>query len=655
MRRLLFIFLFPILASAQFIPTAYVGGGWLFKRAVTITNAGSGLTNYQILVTLNSGNMTFSHAKADGSDLRVFASDEVTQLPYWIEKWDSVGQTARIWVNVPSIPNGSTTIYLVYDNPLANGATNGTNTFLFFDDFSQVDASTLNGYYQESALNTPTLGASQGWEGSDAPHFISIMTNPFGGNIDGTNYTYWAWYGLHASGSGANLSGIGLMGSNDLSTWHKLSTNPVITTATGCRSPSVIKVSTTLHMACEGTGANPNQIKYFTSTDGITWTAQTSFTSGAKNAGTPQLWLNPNDNKYYLLYTLQNVSVGDEDNKILVRSAATVSGLGAASDSTILYDNNLVLANISPPPATYAPQITYDSSSSKYILAVETLPEQTTTGITGDTHWQVNYMSASSITGPYTMLAGDPYHTGGYACPDFFVVSGTLYTYYCYNNGTSWLMRYTTATVANGFQQFSKPNSALWTDVHDSSDQVFPAWYITSCTDWKGATAKCLYGNGRYSGINNKQPMLQSSYVCTDCVLDGQVFGIDGNLASIGHRMSATAGNEYADEVYFNHNGTFNFYIDKLNPTFNSVANVAAANQFWSTWYQVEAQPHGTTQAASVNFGASSASGTDATYASGPVGATTVIFGSSEFGYLFVRQYTGTVPTNSVGGETSFP
>ena len=189
-----------------------------YLRPVTLNNSGSTLTNYQVKISLNSSNMNFAHANPDGSDVRVRASDGVTNLPYWIENWNSSSQIATVWALVPSIPSGTSTIDLVYGNSSASTTASGTSTFLFFDDFSSGDASTLNGYYQESALAPVNLGGTQAWEGSGVPHFFSVLVNPYGASLDGTTYAYWAWYGLRDR----TTSGIGLAGSNDLVNWHKV-------------------------------------------------------------------------------------------------------------------------------------------------------------------------------------------------------------------------------------------------------------------------------------------------------------------------------------------------------------------------------------------------------------------------------------------------
>ena len=66
---------------------------------------------------------------------RFTTSDGTTLLPYWIESWCS--PAATIWIRNP-VAAGSTAIYLYYGNAGATSASNGSNTFEFFDDFEGV-------------------------------------------------------------------------------------------------------------------------------------------------------------------------------------------------------------------------------------------------------------------------------------------------------------------------------------------------------------------------------------------------------------------------------------------------------------------------------------------------------------------------------------
>jgi hypothetical protein len=417
--------------------------------------------------------MNFSHAKSDGSDVRVRASNGVTNLSYWIEDWSSSSEVAAVWALVPSVPSGTSTIYLVYGSPAATTTASGANTFLFFDDFSSGDTNTLNGYYKESALAPTDFGEAQVWEGEDWPHFFTVMANPYGATLDGVTYSYWGWYGLQDS----TTSGIGLAGSNDLVNWNKYSANPVIPIATGASRPSVLFDSGTLHMAYETTDAN-QQVGYATSTNGISWKIQPPFTSFLYGGYTPGLWKNPNDGVFYLYWS--SGQLDDASYPIYVRSASTVAALATASDT-------LVWTLQTAPPSLganvlYAPtNILYDSASGLYVLQFEAGPN---TPVSSGSqawgpYWGVTTLLSRNPTSGWYLAAGNPYHTGGYACPTSINDNGTLYTYYCIFTGTDWEIDYSTASIASGLQQYEKPKSSLWTDVHDPTDQP-PLWYLNA-------------------------------------------------------------------------------------------------------------------------------------------------------------------------------
>jgi len=107
--------------------------GWQQRRPVTISNGAEQLNDYQVRVEVPWGPGMLQ----DYGDIRFTSSDGTTLLPYWIESSDQ--SSAKVWVKVPLIPVGGTTVYLYYGNPSAASASSGTNTFMFFDDFSGND------------------------------------------------------------------------------------------------------------------------------------------------------------------------------------------------------------------------------------------------------------------------------------------------------------------------------------------------------------------------------------------------------------------------------------------------------------------------------------------------------------------------------------
>lgn len=118
--------------------------GWSYRRAITITNTGSALSDFQVSFILDTAALiTAGKMLALGQDIRVTDSDETTPLPFWVQSINTT--TTKIWVKVPTVPNGNKTIYLYYGNSNTSDAQNGTNTFIFFDDFESYSLSDLNG------------------------------------------------------------------------------------------------------------------------------------------------------------------------------------------------------------------------------------------------------------------------------------------------------------------------------------------------------------------------------------------------------------------------------------------------------------------------------------------------------------------------------
>jgi hypothetical protein len=122
-------------------------GGWRYRKSVTISNSTSALTDYQVSVTLDTvALISAGKMQSDCDDIRFTDTDGVTNLNYWLESGCNTTST-KIWVKVPSIPASSTkTIYVYYGNPSATSASNGSATFIFFDDFS-TDPSTRYDFY----------------------------------------------------------------------------------------------------------------------------------------------------------------------------------------------------------------------------------------------------------------------------------------------------------------------------------------------------------------------------------------------------------------------------------------------------------------------------------------------------------------------------
>jgi hypothetical protein len=127
--------------------------GWSYRKPITINNTANSnnLTDYQVAINISyvSGKMN-----SDFSDLR-FTNSTGALLSYWIESKVN-SQWAYVWVKVDRIPASSTTtIYVYYGNTsIVTSQSNGTATFLFFDDFeSYVDTNAMRTVWSDISIN----------------------------------------------------------------------------------------------------------------------------------------------------------------------------------------------------------------------------------------------------------------------------------------------------------------------------------------------------------------------------------------------------------------------------------------------------------------------------------------------------------------------
>jgi len=142
--------------SSTTVPDWY-DGNWSRRAPVDINNPGSGLTNYQVKVDITYD----ADMQPDFSDIRFLDSDNSTELSHWRESY-TASTTATFWVKVPVLPSGNKTIYLYYGNPAAGSASDGWNTFEFFDDFSAglgqwtIDAENTDKVYISAGAGNPS-------------------------------------------------------------------------------------------------------------------------------------------------------------------------------------------------------------------------------------------------------------------------------------------------------------------------------------------------------------------------------------------------------------------------------------------------------------------------------------------------------------------
>ncbi len=108
---------------------------WHWRLPISVRNTGENLTDYQLRIVVNTAALIAAGKMGPtGNDIRFTQGDGLVAINYWIDSGMNT-QSTVIWVRVPSVPTGSSTIYMYYGNPSAVAVSSGDATFIFFDDF----------------------------------------------------------------------------------------------------------------------------------------------------------------------------------------------------------------------------------------------------------------------------------------------------------------------------------------------------------------------------------------------------------------------------------------------------------------------------------------------------------------------------------------
>jgi PKD repeat protein len=188
--------------------------GWQHKDLVSVTeNAGKQVTNYQVLLTVNTEVLISANKmEAAGNDIR-FAKDcaGVTLYDYWIESDINTNET-KIWVMIDELnPNETLSFYMFYGNATEAAASNFDNTFP--GAVIATSSTTLTGvidasWYEIPAGVTPTVVPG-------TPVVINARKIIIAGTLNGNG----AGYAGGATGTSGNGPGAGEVSSGNNGTY----------------------------------------------------------------------------------------------------------------------------------------------------------------------------------------------------------------------------------------------------------------------------------------------------------------------------------------------------------------------------------------------------------------------------------------------------
>jgi hypothetical protein len=188
---------------------AWWNASWTARRPIYLNNdwSDSSLSNFPVLVTLNSSNIDYSKTQNTGQDIRFVDSDGSTSLSYQIESWNESGDS-YVWVKVPSLAaNNSDYIWMYYGN---NAATDGQDATSVWDSnfkgvwhfSSDLNDSTSNG---NNGTNTGTVSSVVGVGGNAASFASGAYVNvPSATSLNTTSTLTWSVWFNNSTGSFTN-------------------------------------------------------------------------------------------------------------------------------------------------------------------------------------------------------------------------------------------------------------------------------------------------------------------------------------------------------------------------------------------------------------------------------------------------------------------
>lgn len=200
MKRI-FILLFIMLGLLPLIGNAEWNKDWPLRNKISINAQGITEASSQVpvVVRLHSGNFDFTTVNIDGSDMRFVASDDKTELKYYVEKFDAVNELAVIWVQLPKIDAAEKDahLWLYHGNETATTASNAKgvanpNTvaaFHFSEGALTQDSSNtgLTASGEISAQKAGLIGESATFNGTPLIISDNPVVNPT------ASYTWSAW------------------------------------------------------------------------------------------------------------------------------------------------------------------------------------------------------------------------------------------------------------------------------------------------------------------------------------------------------------------------------------------------------------------------------------------------------------------------------
>jgi len=155
--------------------------GWDYRQTISITGSAGAGTNYQIPIVV----AYTVHKQTDLDDVRFTDNDGSTLLDYWRESYIASAY-GIFWVSVTDDLGSNQDIYIYYGNDAVSTTSNGTNTFIMFEDWAAENSD--NWDIVTATHGTPDAAT---WDDTDA-NSGSVLRLQGGPSNAGAG---WIWNG----------------------------------------------------------------------------------------------------------------------------------------------------------------------------------------------------------------------------------------------------------------------------------------------------------------------------------------------------------------------------------------------------------------------------------------------------------------------------
>lgn len=183
------------------------------NTSITGADIAETISDFAVLIRLTRDNFAFDEAQPDGRDIQ-FTKNDMTILPYEIERWDSQLQQAELWVNVDTIKGNNTTqsINMHWGAASAPATSHSRAVFNASAGYTAVWHLSGNSFdASENAFNSSScnavdtsgiIGGCKKFKGTDSIVIPSLLDTQ-------KTLTLSAWARLDSSNAGSEIISIG--------------------------------------------------------------------------------------------------------------------------------------------------------------------------------------------------------------------------------------------------------------------------------------------------------------------------------------------------------------------------------------------------------------------------------------------------------------